>query len=84
MWELTLKLLGLVRENTDHLCENNVLESFPDPQQTGMASTDSSKFQIDGPVGERSWDWHGSIHLGWEGLSGRSAKWAKHEVKVAR
>lgn len=82
--ELTLKLLGLGHENTDQLCENNVLGSFPDPQQTDLASMDSSEIQIDGPVGERNWDWHGSIHLGWDGLSRRSAKWAKHKVKVAR
>lgn len=39
--ELTLKLLGLGHENTDQLCENSVLGSFPDPQQTDLASMDS-------------------------------------------
>lgn len=43
-WELTLKLLGLVRENTDQLCENNVLKGFSGPQNTGTASMDSSEF----------------------------------------
>ena len=80
IWELNLKLLGLVHENTDQLCENKALASFPNPQQTGMTSMDSSEFQKDCPMGGRSWDWHGSIHLGWKGLSRRSAKWAKHEV----